>query len=241
MTSLSRIIKRQRATADVPQRIESTPLTITFNEPEVIYDHEQALRERYLELERNEQAFQVMQEQAHEALEQVRIETMEAARQAGYTDGFEQGKKEGRAEYDELTTRLNMLSQELEQTFEEKWRSAEQQLVKLAVTVSAHVTTERILQDEALFADLIREQMAHQVDDEALTIYVHPTRLASIQRFESLWVHEESPPLKYRGDTSLAETGVRIESPKRGVEVDLSYSYERIQSKIEEVLANGAY
>lgn len=241
MTSLSNVIKRQRATSNIPQRIESKRLETPIIEPNNEIDHHDVIQSRYEKLKQDEEAFQQFQQTEVEQLERLKQQVFEEARSKGYQEGLLQGRQDGLAEFEEITTRLNAVSTELELLFEEKWRRAEEQLIELAVTVSAHVTTDLVRKDEELFATMIRDQMSHMIDAEALTIFVHPTRLASIQRFEAMWRTEETPPLKYRGDGSLDETAVRIESPHRGNEVDLTYSFERIQDKIEEVLADGAY
>lgn len=241
MTSLSNVIKRQRATSNTPQRIESKRLETPIIEPNDIIDHHDVIQSRYEKLKQDEEAFQQFQQTEVEQLERLKQQVFEEARSEGYQEGLLQGRQDGLAEFEDITTRLNSLSTELELLFEEKWRQAEEQLIELAISVSAHVTTELVRKDEELFATMIRDQMSHMIDAEALTIFVHPTRLASIQQFEAMWRTEETPPLKYRGDGSLGETAVRIESPHRGNEVDLTYSFERIQAKIEEVLADGAY
>ncbi len=241
MTSLSNVIKRQRATSNTPQRIESKRLETPIIEPNDIIDHHDVIQSRYEKLKQDEEAFQQFQQTEVEQLERLKQQVFEEARSEGYQQGLLRGRQDGLAEFENITTRLNSVSTELELIFEEKWRQAEEQLIELAISVSAHVTTELVRKDEELFATMIREQMSHMIDAEALTIFVHPTRLASIQQFEAMWRTEETPPLKYRGDGSLGETAVRIESPHRGNEVDLTYSFERIQAKIEEVLADGAY
>lgn len=241
MTSLSNVIKRQRATSNIPQRIESKRLETPIIEPNDIIDHHDVIQSRYEKLKQDEEAFQQFQLTEVEQLERLKQQVFEEARSEGYQQGLLQGRQDGLAEFEDITTRLNSVSTELELIFEEKWRQAEEQLIELAISVSAHVTTELVRKDEELFATMIRDQMSHMIDAEALTIFVHPTRLASIQQFEAMWRTEETPPLKYRGDGSLGETSVRIESPHRGNEVDLTYSFERIQAKIEEVLADGAY
>ncbi|WP_214745455.1 FliH/SctL family protein [Exiguobacterium sp. s189] len=241
MTSLSNVIKRQRATSHIPQRIESKRLETSIPDPTDGIDHHQVIESRYEKLRQDEEAFQQFQQTEIEQLERFKQEAYEQARLEGYEAGLLQGRQDGYAEFEDVTTRLNSVSTELEQLFQEKWKQAEIQLIDLAIAISAQVTTDLVRKDEALFAAMIQEQMAQLIDVEALTIFVHPTRLASIQRFESLWRDEETPPLKYRGDSSLDETSVRIESPHRGSEIDLSYSFERIQVKIEEVLADGAY
>lgn len=241
MTSLSNVIKRQRATSNEPLRIESKSLHKPAVEKLEAIDHDHLIQSRYLELERDEQAFRLLQETEAGRLDQLKKETLAKAEKQGYEAGLQQGRIEGKAEFEEVTTRLNSIAAELEQLFEEKWRATEQQLVELAVTVSAHVTTELVRKDEELFANVIHEQISQYFDAESLVINVHPTRLASIQRFESLWRSEETPSFKYRGDASLDETSVRIETPHKGSESDLAYSFERIQAKIEEVLADGAY
>lgn len=241
MTSLSNVIKRQRATSNIPKRIESKRLETPIIEPNDIIDHHDVIQSRYEKLKQDEEAFQQFQLTEVEQLERLKQQVFEEARSEGYQEGLLQGRQDGLAEFEDITTRLNSLSTELELLFEEKWRQAEEQLIELAISVSAHVTTELVRKDEELFATMIRDQMSHMIDAEALTIFVHPTRLASIQQFEAMWRTEETPPLKYRGDGSLGETAVRIESPHRGNEVDLTYSFERIQAKIEEVLADGAY
>ncbi|MGA9468165.1 MAG: FliH/SctL family protein [Exiguobacterium marinum] len=241
MTSLSNVIKRQRAMSNIPQRIESKRLETPVIEPTDHIDHHQVIESRYEKLKQDEEAFQQFQLTEVEQLERLKQQAFEEARSEGYQAGLLQGRQDGLAEFEDITTRLNSVSTELELLFEEKWRQAEEQLIELAVSVSAHVTTDLVRKDEELFATMIREQMSHLIDAEALTIFVHPTRLASIQQFESMWRTDETPPLKYRGDGSLDGTAIRIESPHRGNEVDLSYSFERIQAKIEEVLADGAY
>ncbi|RHB51137.1 FliH/SctL family protein [Exiguobacterium sp. AM39-5BH] len=240
MTSLSNVIKRYRATSLDPQRIDSKP----FLEPiSMLHQDEEIerLERKREQLEAQEVALAAKREAMEQELFSLREQVVAAARQEGYDAGFDYGKREGKAEYDELTTRLNTVSVELEQLFDSKWRDAERQLVTLAVEVSARVTTELIREDETLFAERIREQLHRQLDAESLTVYVHPTRLASIQRFEMEWNSPEGPVLKYRADAGLDETSVRIETPHHGDELDLSYSFERIRSKIEEVLADGAY
>lgn len=240
MTSLSNVIKRHYATPLEPQRIDSKP----FLEPVSVeqYDQEsEQLEQKRERLRLDEAALEARRTAMEQELVDLREEVLVSARQEGFDAGFEQGRREGKAEYDELTTRLNTVTFELEQLFDLKWRNAEQQLVALAVEVSARVTTELVRNDEALFADRIREQLLRQLDAEALTVYVHPTRLASIQRFESEWATPDGPPWKYRADAGLSETSVRIETPHHGDELDLSYSFDRVRSKIEEVLADGAY
>lgn len=240
MTSLSNVIKRHYATPLEPQRIDSKP----FLEPvSTLHQDEERERLDQTRAQLDEQAAEL--EARRTAMEQeltdLREEVLASARQEGYEAGFDQGRRDGKAEYDELTTRLNTVSVELEQLFDTKWRDAEQQIVALAVEVSARVTTELVRNDEALFADRVREQLLRQLDAESLTVYVHPTRLASIQRFEADWVIPDGPGIKYRADAGLDETSVRIETPHHGDELDLSYSFDRVRSKIKEVLADGAY
>ncbi|WP_233589597.1 MULTISPECIES: FliH/SctL family protein [unclassified Exiguobacterium] len=241
MTSLSNVIKRQRAMPLEPQRIDSRPFLEPFSEVVVERSHEQELEMRYASLRQEEEAIKLHREAVEHELELLREQTLEAAYQEGYGSGFDLGRQEGKSEFDELTARLNTVGTELENLFEQKWRDAETKLVDLAVEISARVTTDLVRNEEALFADMIREQLLRQIDAEALTVFVHPTRLASIQRFESMWQSEQMPPLKYRADVSLTETSVRIETPHHGNELDVSYSFERIRSKIEEVLSDGAY
>ncbi|MGE9214679.1 MULTISPECIES: FliH/SctL family protein [Exiguobacterium] len=240
MTSLSNVIKRYYATPLEPQRIDSKP----FLEP-VSVEHDdqenEQLEQKREQLRLDEEALQSRRASMEQELAVLREEVLTSARQEGFDAGFDHGRREGKAEYDELMTRLNTVAVELEQLFDTKWRDAERQLVALALEVSARVTTELVRKDEALFADRIREQLLRQLDAESLTVYVHPTRLASIQRFDSEWATPDGPPLKYRADAGLSETSVRIETPHHGDELDLTYSFERIQSKIEEVLADGAY
>lgn len=238
---MSNVIKRQRAMSLEPQRIDSQPFFESTSEVMVERNHEQELEARYASLRQEEEAIRLHRETVERELELLREQTIEAAYQEGYGSGFEEGRQEGKSEFDELAARLNTVSTELETLFEQKWRDAEIKLVNLAVEISAHITTELVRSEEVLFADMIREQLLRQIDAEALTVFVHPTRLASIQRFESTWQSEQMPPLKYRADVSLTETSVRIETPHHGNELDVSYSFERIRSKIEEVLSDGAY
>lgn len=240
MTSLSNVIKRHYATALEPQRIDSKP----FLEPVSALHHDEELEQLARTREQlHEQAAALEARRAtmEQELADLREEVLTSARQEGYDAGYNQGRQEGKAEYDELTTRLNTVSVELEQLFDTRWRAAEQQLIALAVEVSAQVTTELVRNDEALFADRIRDQLFRQLDAESLTVYVHPTRLASIQRFEADWAIPDGPTVKYRADAGLDETSVRIETPHHGEELDLTYSFDRVRSKIEEVLADGAY
>ncbi|STO08466.1 flagellar assembly protein H [Exiguobacterium aurantiacum] len=240
MTSLSSVIKRGRATSLRPQRIDSKPLFETVDVlPEV--DHESEIADRYEKLKQEEAAANERLHASQEALERLKDDTLAAAYEEGRAAGFAQGQTEGKAEFEELTTRLNTVLVELERLYDDKWRSAEQHLVALAVEVGAKLTTDLVRKEETLFADMIRQQLLRELDAESLTVYVHPTRLASIQRFESTWRSEQTPLLKYRADASLSETSVRIETPQHGTELDLSYSLERIRSNIEEVLADGAY
>ncbi|QUE85650.1 FliH/SctL family protein [Exiguobacterium alkaliphilum] len=240
MTSLSNVIKRGRATAFEPQRIDSKPL---FEAVEVVpeIDHESGIAARYEKLRQEEAEASERWHAAEETIERLKAEALEAAYNEGYAAGFDQGHGEGKATFDELTTRLNTVLVELEQLYDDKWRSAERQLVELAVEVAAKLTTDLIRKDEQLFADLIRDQVLREPDADSLTIYVHPTRLASIQRFETMWQTDNAPLMKYRADASLDEVSVRIETPHHGSERDVSYSLERIRATIEEVLADGAY
>ncbi|MCC5892274.1 FliH/SctL family protein [Exiguobacterium sp.] len=241
MTSLSNVIKRGRATSLEPQRIDSKPLFEPAEPVAVQRNDEEELAARYAKLRSDEETFSAKCGAAEEALAQLKAETLAAAYEEGQATGFAQGRAEGKAEFEELTTRLNTVLVELEQLYEDKWRAAEQQLVALAVEVGARMTTDLVRKEEPLFADMIRQQLLRALDAESLTVYVHPTRLASIQRFEATWQSEPIPPLKYRADASLSETSVRIETPQHGTELDLTYSLERIRSNIEEVLADGAY
>lgn len=241
MTSLSNVIKRQQATSFEPQRIDSRPLLEPVAHDFDSKHDEQELEQRFNRLRQEEEALQSYREQTEQELHIMSEQMLEAARGEGYSAGFEQGKYEGKAEFEELTTRLNAASNELETVFEEKWRAMETKLITMAIEISARITTDLVREDEELFADMIRKQLFRQIDAEALTIYVHPTRLASIQRFESQWKSDEMPPMKYRGDATLPETSVRIETPHHGNELDLDYSFDRIRSQIEEVLADGAY
>ncbi|MCT4782897.1 MULTISPECIES: FliH/SctL family protein [Exiguobacterium] len=240
MTSLSNVIKRGRATAFEPQRIDSKSLFEVAEQSSEV-DHESVIAARYQKLRQEEEAANERFLASQQALEQLKAETLEAAYNEGHAAGFNEGHREGKAAFDELTTRLNTVLVELEQLYDEKWRSAEHQLVELAVEVAAKLTTDLIRKDEQLFADLIRTQVIREPDAESLTIYVHPTRLASIQRFKSMWQTEMTPLMKYRADASLDEVSVRIETPEHGSERDVSYSLERIRSTIEEVLTDGAY
>lgn len=238
---MSNVIKRQQATPLEPQRIDSVPLFETKLEVVDDYDYEQELRNQYATLRQEQETFHAYREETENELERLKDSTLEIARQEGYSAGFERGRQEGKAEFEELTTRLNNVSTELELLFEEKWRAAEKRLIHLAVEISARVTTDLVRKEEALFAAMINNQIQAELDAETLTIYVHPSRLASIQHLTSAWETDDTPKLKFRADAALSETDARIETPRHGSELDLTYSFERIKGKIEEVLSDDAY
>lgn len=87
MTSLSNVIKRQRATSHIPHRIESKRLESSIPDPVEGIDHHQVIESRYEKLRQDEEAFQLFQQTEIEQLERFKQEAYEQARLEGYEAG----------------------------------------------------------------------------------------------------------------------------------------------------------
>ncbi|MBR2077444.1 MAG: hypothetical protein IJ878_08755, partial [Exiguobacterium sp.] len=88
---MSNVIKRQRATSNIPKRIESKRLETPIIEPNDIIDHHDVIQSRYEKLKQDEEAFQQFQQTEVEQLERLKQQVFEEARSEGYQEGLLQG------------------------------------------------------------------------------------------------------------------------------------------------------
>jgi flagellar assembly protein FliH len=144
------------------------------------------------------------------------------ARQAGYEEGFAQGREEalaaGRREVEAQVAVLTRLVQSLAKPFEELDESVETELLSLATTIARQVVRRELQTDPQLVLAVIRESIGLlPVATREITLKLHPEDARLVREYESAAIEEGQWRIledanRARGDCIVSTGHARIDA-----------------------------
>ncbi|RDY88429.1 flagellar assembly protein FliH [Bacillus amyloliquefaciens] len=182
---------------------------------------------------------QIEEEKSRWAEEKQRL--MEEAKAEGYQEGMALGKAEAQAEYANLISRANAVTEMARQSVEEKLESAEEEIIELSVALAKKVWQQKS-DDKEAFLLLVKQVIAEVKDYDDISIYVDP------EYYETVHQHmDEIQQLLYKecrlslyADEKAARGTCSIETPFGRVDAGIDTQLMQLKQKLLTALEAGA-
>ncbi|WP_416654353.1 flagellar assembly protein FliH [Bacillus amyloliquefaciens] len=182
---------------------------------------------------------QIEEEKNRWAEEKQRL--MEEAKAEGYQEGMALGKAEAQAEYANLISRANAVTEMARQSVEEKLESAEEEIIELSVALAKKVWQQKS-DDKEAFLLLVKQVIAEVKDYDDISIYVDP------EYYETVHQHmDEIQQLLYKecrlslyADEKAARGTCSIETPFGRVDAGIDTQLMQLKQKLLTALEAGA-
>ncbi|MCZ4248623.1 flagellar assembly protein FliH [Bacillus amyloliquefaciens] len=182
---------------------------------------------------------QIEEEKSRWAEEKQRL--MEEAKAEGYQEGMALGKAEAEAQYANLISRANAVTEMARQSVEEKLESAEEEIIELSVALAKKVWQQKS-DDKEAFLLLVKQVIAEVKDYDDISIYVDP------EYYETVHQHmDEIQQLLYKecrlslyADEKAARGTCSIETPFGRVDAGIDTQLMQLKQKLLTALEAGA-
>ncbi len=177
------------------------------------------------------------QEKSRSILEKAAQEA-EMIKQKAFEEGFVQGYQAGEQEAQKLKAEASALIEEARREREEIIRSAEPEIIDLALALAEKIVNQQLDLDPSLLLDMLK---GIQLGDalQEIVLRVHPDRLAYLQEREAQ-LNQLFPQAKIRveGDPGI-ERGFILDTQLGTVDARVTTQLEELEMALKEVLGSG--
>ncbi|MDV2580599.1 flagellar assembly protein FliH [Alkalibacillus haloalkaliphilus] len=108
-----------------------------------------------------------------EQLELEKQEVFERASQKGYDEGYQLGQQKAEQNYGELINEAEKIIDLSKQEYQNKLKSAEDDIVKIALEASEKIIQTKLNEEPELFKHVVKSVIDEVSDQEEIKVYVH--------------------------------------------------------------------
>lgn len=198
-------------------------------------------------LEQARSEHQRLLDQARQQSEQLLQEARQQAdsiREESRSEGFEQGKQEGRGEIlqkmrGDAVEFENQVRELVESIWEEKERiirQVEPGLTDLACAIAARIVRKEVAQDDTTVLRIIQQAIELATRRDRLTIKVNPLDLSMVRNNceELISGHDGIRDIEFEEDPRIERGGCLIETPEGNVDGRLERQLDQIRHGLEQ-------
>ncbi len=201
---------------------------------------EEAALEAARLLDEARQEAELIREKARKELAEAKKRAEELEGEA-YSQGFEQGKKDGleigRLQSEAAAKRFEKVIQGISRQAETLFVKHEAQLVSLSMEVARKLVLREIKSDPSIVLESIRAALTQAVSGNNLTIYLNPKDLELAKTFATDELEVSAGmAMELKGDPKIERGGCLIESEFGLVDATMKAKWEAVRSAIAEVL-----
>ncbi|MFB5660566.1 flagellar assembly protein FliH [Alteribacillus sp. HJP-4] len=165
----------------------------------------------------------------------------EESKNAGFEEGFEQGKRSAMTEYSSLIQQAEETVNHAKKEYHRYLVEAEPIILQLALTVANRIMY-RSLQENDIWMDIVKNAVQEVRDHDSVTIYVPPARYeeTKTQRQEIESLLGRAQELVILPDAALTENACIIETPYGKIDASLDSQLEEMKIQLMERLKEGS-
>ncbi|WP_249869786.1 flagellar assembly protein FliH [Oceanobacillus saliphilus] len=163
---------------------------------------------------------------------------IEQAKKDGFTAGFQQGKREGQAEYEEKLLQANQIIESTTKDYHATIEKSDEAILQLAVSVASKILNSNISDDASSFMGVVRGAIKEIKDQSVITIKLHPANYELVmQHKEELHRSLESDTkLSVYIDQNLSENACLIEHPFGQIDASIDTQLSKIREALHDYL-----
>ena len=212
----------------------------SYEEIEAIYQKAQSEAEIIIINARNnaEAIMQQVEVAKNQWFEVERIKAEEEAKQIGYDEGFNVGKKQG---YDEQQEKLEMAKQVVElakKDYQHYIQSSEHTILELALRVSEKIINQELESNNEAFVQLVIGAIKEAREYQEVQLRVHPTQYETVLSYkeELLSIFPKETEFFIFPDDNLTPTSCMIETPSGRIDASIDSQMYEVKEKLFELL-----
>ena len=192
-------------------------------------------------LDEARQEAELIRERARKELADAKKKAEELESEA-YSQGFEQGKKDGleigRLQSEAAAKRLEKVIQGISHQSETLFVKHEAQFVKLSMEVARQLVLKEIKTDPSVVLESMKAAFNQAVSGNNLTIYLNPKDLELAKNYASKELEPSGGlSLEIKADPKIERGGCLIESEFGLVDATMQAKWEAVRSAVSEVLS----
>lgn len=253
MTSLSRLIKAQWANQGKQEkkvigikRLEEPAVTEDIeNDEEIIAKKEFLLQKANEEAEMIVSDAKMVAQSIREEIakkkaewEEKQVQLYNEAKQQGFEDGLEEGRRQGYEEMKEIIAEARRVVDQSKIDYRQKVESSESTILDLALKVAETIIGRAIEEKEEYFLSVVKRALKEAREYKEIQLRVHPRHYDFLlsQKEDLLKMFPRETELYIYPDEELLENGCIIESANGRIDATVDRQLLEMKQKLFELL-----
>lgn len=169
----------------------------------------------------------------------------EVARQAGFTEGFQQGIEQGQAavrqEYDEMLQEARAILEQAYTLKQQIIQEAEPFLIEMSCSIAEKIVDRQLTLEPEWTVERIKKLLHRRKEKGAIALCVAPSQFAYIQdaREELMNVVDSQAELEILPDASVQDLGCVIRSSYGSIDARIDTQLKEIKTALQEIAMRG--
>ncbi|MDQ0230535.1 flagellar assembly protein FliH [Metabacillus malikii] len=170
-----------------------------------------------------------------------REQMLEQARQEGYAEGLELGRRDAITQFEDLISESQRIVELSKREFDEKIQAAESVILSLAINIAEKVIAQKIDDSADNFLSLVKQGLQEVKDYKNIKIFVHPALyefvLSQKNELEQLLTNDTD--LSFYANVELEEDACYIESSFGRIDVSVDTQLQQLKQQLLQILDEG--
>ena len=182
-------------------------------------------------------AFKQHVEQERQVFELEKAEVLEAVKQQGYQQGFDEGKSEAHKTYQDKLTLAHDVLASSEAEYHRYLEQAEAEILELAIHVSRKIIGMELKDTPQKWTTLVKEAIREVREQDPIKVMVHPKWFEHViehrEEIEAITHHHR---VMFIPDDQITENDCIVETPFGRIEAGIDQQLSMIRSRLFEML-----
>lgn len=160
----------------------------------------------------------------------------EEARQAGFEQGYAEGKQEAFQQYENTLQQANTIVEAAQEDYHQIIEKNTESIVEIAMAVAGKILHHEIEEQPACFTELVKKAIEDVKSQPDISILVHPDYYHEVHAHqeELQYLVGDKTNLSIQADSHLNETDCIISHPYGQVEASVDTQLEKIREAVME-------
>ncbi|MFE8695185.1 flagellar assembly protein FliH [Cytobacillus sp. FJAT-53684] len=177
-------------------------------------------------------------EEERRAFEAEKVAIAEQSRQAGFSQGIEEGRQQGYLEYHEVIQSAVKVVELAKKDYRMQVDSSEGVILELGLKVAGKILGKRLQDNEEEFLSIVKRALKESRDKGEIQIHVHPVyyELLLTNKEEMMMLFPKDVDFYIYPNDDLSESSCIIESANGRIDASIDSQLEEVKQKLIEML-----
>ncbi|HLS07989.1 flagellar assembly protein FliH [Lentibacillus sp.] len=220
---------------------ESEPSTDQENEQKHIQTE---INQAYEELQQIKEQQDTLRQQTNAEIEEAKAnwetekqQYIDEARQTGYTEGFEEGKRDSLQQYKQLLTDANDIVKSATKDYYATIEQSDEAILDLAIHIAEKIIQQKLEENPETFKSIVDSAIKEIKDKSEIAIHVHPVNydLVVRQQDEMAYLVDKDINVSVFVNEDLNEGSCLIDHPFGQIDASVDTQLQELRDILQEV------